>query len=475
MSESYDVVVVGAGPNGLAAAVRVAMEGRSVLVLEANDEIGGAARTAEITVDGFHHDLGSAVHPMGAGSPFLESLPLGEHGLEWLFPDVQVGHPLDEGDGAILVRDVRETAERLGADRERYENVMQPLADAWPSLRRAILQPIVAVPRHPVDLARFGVQALLPANQFARMRYRSREARALFAGIAAHSGLPFHAPFSSAVGLVLQLVGHAVGWPVPRGGAGSVSNALGGYLTSLGGEIRTGVRVATMDELPRARAYLMDVTPRQLLQIAGSRLSAGYRRALERYRYGPASFKMDYAVSEAIPWASPSMGAAATVHLGGTLEQIAHSESEVSAGRVPERPYVLLAQPSVVDATRAPDGKQVVWAYCHVPTGADIDMSGRITAQIERFAPGFRDTIIEQRSTFPAGLEAQDANLVDGDIMGGSGDLWQTIARPILSPWPYRTSLDGLYLCSSSTPPGPGVHGMCGFHAAELALRDRFG
>lgn len=469
----YDAVVVGAGPNGLTAAVRIATAGRRVLLIEGKDEIGGAARSAELTVPGFTHDLGSAVHPLGAGSPYLQTLPLDLHGLRWIEPEVQIGHPLDSGAAAILLRDIEATADRLGDDASRYRSLMEPLVASWPVLRKVLLRPVLAVPSHPVALARFGVQALIPATQLARLRFKTREAQALFAGIAAHSGLPFHAPMSSAVGLVLGLLGHAVGWPVPQGGASAVTKALASYLRALGGEIRTGQMVRSMDELPKARTYLFDVTPRQFLAIAGTRVAGRYRRALERYRYGPASFKMDYAVREPVPWSAQDIARAATVHLGGTLQQIAHSEAEVSAGRVPERPYVLLAQPSVCDPSRAPEGNHVVWAYCHVPTGSDIDMSGRITGQIERFAPGFRDTIIAQRSTFPSGLEAQDPNLVDGDIMGGSGDLWQTIARPILSPWPYRTPLTGVYLCSSSTPPGPGVHGMCGYHAAGLALRDR--
>lgn len=473
-SGEYDAVVVGAGPNGLAAAIRIAQEGHRVLLVERNEEAGGAARSAELTLPGFVHDLGSAVHPLGIASPFLQSLPLARHGLRWIHPEVQIGHPLDDGGAALMYRSLGATADRLGSDGAAYRAFMAPLVEAWPSLRDALLRPMLAVPNHPIDLARFGIQALMPVNQLARLRLKSTEARALFAGIAAHSGLPFHAPLSSAVALVLGLLGHAAGWPLPQGGAGSLARSLARHLEELGGEIQTGREIRSMDELPDARVTLFDVTPRQFLAIAGTRVTGRYRRALETYRYGPASFKMDYALDGPVPWTDAETRRAATVHLGGTLSEIAHSESEVSAGRIPERPYVLLTQPTVCDPSRAPEGKHVVWAYCHIPPGADTDMSGRITAQIERFAPGFRDLVLSQRATFPSGLEAQDPNLVDGDIMGGSGDLWQMIARPVLSPWPYRTPLQGVYLCSASTPPGPGVHGMCGFHAAELALRDHF-
>lgn len=450
------------------------MEGLSVIVLEGNAEPGGAARTSALTEPGFLHDVGSAVHPLGIASPFFEILDLERHGLRWILPAVQVGHPLDRGEAVLLLRDVDETARRLPGDGKAYRALMEPLVRAWPHIRSSVLKPVLAIPKHPADLTRFGLMAMTPANQLARLRLSSPDDRALFAGITAHSGLPFHAPLSSAVGLVLGLLGHKAGWPVPEGGAGSITDALVAQLKALGGELQTGHFVRTIDSLPDARVILFDVTPRQLVKIAGNRLSRRYRRALESYRYGPASFKVDYALDGPIPWTSHEVAGAATVHLGGTIAEIAHSEAEVAAGRIPERPYVLLTQPSVCDPSRAPVGKHVAWAYCHVPAGSDTDMSGRIAAQIERFAPGFRDLIVAQRSTYPSGLEEQNSNLVDGDIMGGSGDVRQMIARPVLSPWPYRTSLPGVYLCSSSTPPGPGVHGMCGYNAAELAIRDHF-
>ncbi|MFW5973074.1 MAG: phytoene desaturase family protein [Bacteroidota bacterium] len=469
----YDAVVVGAGPNGLSAAVRIAQEGRSVLLIEANEQVGGAARSAHMTLPGFLHDVGSAVHPLALGSPFLSSLPLGRHGLEWLHPGIQVGHPLDGGRASLLVRDIDETARRLGADASRYRRLMVPLVAAWPKLREDILTPMMTLPAHPGSLLRFGVAALLPASILAHVQFRTEETHALFAGIAAHSGLPFHAPFSSAVGVLLSLLGHAVGWPIPAGGAQAISNALAAHLAELGGEIRTSTRVQALSELPSARAVLLDITPRQLLRMAGGQLNVRYRRALERYRYGPASFKVDFALDGPIPWAARELTAAGTIHLGGSLREIAEAEAEVAAGRHPARPYVLLVQPSLFDPSRAPVGKHTAWAYCHVPLGSDVDMTASVVDQIERFAPGFRDRILALESTSPSQLEAMDANLVEGDIMGGSGDLWQTIARPILSPAPYRTPIDGVYLCSSSTPPGPGVHGMCGYNAAELALRER--
>jgi len=473
MSERYDAVVVGAGPNGLAAAIRMVQEGHSVLLLEAAEEVGGGARSAELTAPGFIHDLGSAVHPFAVGSPFLSTLPLADFGLEWVYPEIDVGHPMDDGRAAFLYRDLARTAEHL-PDGRKYRRLMEPLVEAWPNLAEDILRPMVHMPSHVGDLLRFGIHALMPAQMLAKARLQSEESRALFAGITAHSGLSFRVPLSSAVGLVLTTLGHAVGWPLPKGGAGNITRAMAAYFESLGGEIRTNNPVTDLSELPDSRVVLLNLTPAQVLAVCGDRLSGRYRRSLETYEYGPASFKMDFALSEPVPWRHPDMARAATVHLGGTLDEIAEAEGMVHDRRIPERPYVLLVQPTSCDPSRAPEGKHIVWAYCHVPLRSEFDMRERLVNQIERFAPGFRDTIIEASTFYPKHLETYNANLVGGDIMGGSGSFIQTVARPVLSPTPHRTPIDGVYLCSSSTPPGPGVHGMSGYNAAMLALRDHF-
>jgi phytoene dehydrogenase-like protein len=468
----YDAVVVGAGPNGLSAAAHLVSEGYSVRVIEANEEVGGACRSAAVTEPGFIHDLGSAVHPFAVASPFLQRLPLDAFGLRWRHPEAAIAHPLDGGRCVLQFRDIDRTAERLGVDRDAYRELYQPFVESWDRLAESFLRPLIGVPKHPLLLAQFGLRALMPALRLSESRFESEEARALFGGIAAHSGLPMDALASSAIGLVLAMIGHTHGWPVPEGGSSAISDALAAYIRKNGGEIETGRRIARMSELPQARVVLFDVTPRQLVAIAGEKMPASYRRRLESYRYGPASFKLDYALDGPIPWINPDAGLAATVHLGGSMREIAASEAAVSNGKHPEQPYVLLTQPTVCDRTRAPAGKHVAWAYCHVPLGSDIDMTRAVEAQIERHAPGFRDCVLHRRVTFPAGLNRENANLVEGDIMGGSSDLWQLVARPVLSPTPYRTPIDRTYLCSSSTPPGPGVHGMCGYHAARIAAHD---
>ncbi len=467
----YDAVVVGAGPNGLAAAITLAQAGRSVLLLEANATVGGGARSAALTLPGFVHDLGSAIHPMCLASPFLRALPLERYGLQWIHPEVPVAHPLDDG-AAALYRSLEETAAALGADGAAYRRLMAPLLERWQALMDETLQPLLHLPRHPLLLARFGLQAIRPARSLAEARFAGEPARALFAGIAAHATLPLEQLASSAFGLVLGLLGHAVGWPMPRGGAQQVADALAAHLRTLGGEIVTEHPVRTLREVPPARAVLLDLTPRQFLGLAGDRLPPAYRRRLERFRYGWGVFKVDYALDGPIPWRSDACTRAGTVHLGGTLAEVAEAERAVGEGRHPERPFVLLAQHSLFDATRAPAGRHTVWAYCHVPQGSTFDMAGRIDGQIERFAPGFRDRILARHVTPPAALERLNANLVGGTINGGAMDLWQLLARPVVSPAPYRTPLPGVYLCSSSTPPGGGVHGMCGVLAARTALRD---
>jgi phytoene dehydrogenase-like protein len=473
----YDAVVVGAGPNGLGAAAVLVRAGWSVLVLEQADEVGGAARSAEVTRPGFVHDLGSAIHPMAAASPLFRTLPLDEYGLSWVQPDLPLAHPLGEGRAAVLHRSLGRTASALGPDGAAYRRLMAPLADRWRTLLDEVLRPVLHVPRAPLLLARFGLRALCPATLLARGLFRTEAARALWAGLAAHANLPLSAPGSSAFGLVLGAIGHVVGWPFPKGGAGAITQALAAYVRDQGGTIETGRRVHTVDALPSARAVLLNLTPRQVLRVARPQLPSRYARRLEGYRYGAAAFKVDYALSDPIPWRADACRRAGTVHLGGPLDAVAASEQAVAEGRVPERPYVLLAQHSRFDDTRVPDGQHTAWAYCHVPNGSPVDATDHIERQIERFAPGFRDTILDRHVMGPQALEAWNPNLVGGDINGGSLDLQQVVARPVLRWNPYRLPAQTpggapLYLSSAATPPGGGVHGMCGFHAARTALAD---
>jgi phytoene dehydrogenase-like protein len=468
----HDAVVVGSGPNGLAAAIELARAGRSVLVREAADEIGGGVRSAELTLPGFVHDVCSAIHPMAAASPFFRTLPLDEHGLVWIEPPLPLAHPLDGGRVALLARSVEATAQGLGGDARSYLRVFAPLVRAWKQLEPELLGPLLHVPRHPLALARFGLDALWPAHAFARRKFKGEAARGLFAGLSAHSIMPLEAFATASFGLVLGVAGHAVGWPLPRGGSQRIADALASYLRSLGGEIATGQAVASLQELD-AETILCDVTPRQFLELAGERLDGRYRRALSRFRYGPGVFKVDWALSEPIPWAAAECADAGTVHLGGTLDEIAASERAVARGVTPSLPFVLLAQPTLFDASRAPEGQHTAWAYCHVPNGSTEDMTAVIEAQVERFAPGFRERILGRHTAGPADLERRNANLIGGDIGGGANDLRQLIARPSLRAIPYATPLDGVYLCSASTPPGGGVHGMCGYLAARAAVRAR--
>ncbi|HJQ48991.1 MAG TPA: NAD(P)/FAD-dependent oxidoreductase [Gaiellaceae bacterium] len=465
-----DALVVGSGPNGLAAAVELARAGLSVRVLEAAETIGGGTRSAELTLPGFVHDVCSAIHPLGVASPFLRTLPLEAHGLEWVQPLAALAHPFDDGSAVLLGRSPEAAAPMLGEDDVRWRRLFAPLARDADSLLEEILAPL-HVPAHPVTLARFGLRALLPATTVARRSFRGAKARGVFAGLAAHSMLPLERPPSAAFGLMLGLLGHAVGWPFPRGGSQAIADALASYLRSLGGEIETGRRVESLAELGEPRLVLLDVTPRALLALARDRLPDSYRRRLERYRYGPGVFKLDWALDGPIPWRAEDCAHAATVHLGATLEEIAASEAAPAQGRIPGRPYVLLAQQSLFDPTRAPDGRHTAWAYCHVPNGSGLDMTERIEAQVERFAPGFRDRILARSARGPADLERENPNCVGGDINGGLADLRQLLTRPVARWSPYSTPLPGVFLCSASTPPGGGVHGMCGYHAARAALR----
>jgi phytoene dehydrogenase-like protein len=465
-----DAVVVGAGPNGLAAAIELARSGRSVHVVERAPEVGGGTRTAELTLPGFRHDVCSAVHPLAVGSPFLTSLPLGEYGLELVEPPTQAAHPLDDGTAAVLHRSLERTAEELGRDGGAYRRLVGPFARDWERLAAFVLAP-PRVPRSPLLAARFAAPAVAPAELFARARFRTPAARALLAGMSAHAMRPLSSAGTTAFGLVLLALGHACGWPVARGGSAAIAAAMRAYLESLGGTVEVDRDISSLAELPPARAVLFDVTPRQLLAICGDALPSRYRRALGRYRYGPGVFKVDYALMDAVPWSAAACRVSGTVHLGGTLEEIAAGEAMVARGGHPERPYVLVAQPSLADATRAPQGGHTLWAYCHVPNGSGVDMAEAIERQIERFAPGFRERVLARATRGPAHLEAENPNYVGGDINGGLASLRQTLARPTLSVNPYATPNPKLFLCSSSTPPGGGVHGMCGYNAARAALR----
>src|SRR5262245_45937957 len=469
MMNQPDAIVIGSGPNGLAAAIEIARAGRKVLVVEAEPTIGGGVRSAELTLPGFVHDICSAVHPLAMASPLFRTLPLDAHGLQWITPPLMLAHPLDEGPAALVLKSVGQTAARLGPDGDAYRQLFNMIVGAWPKLEASVLGP-PRIPSHPFALARFGLRAVQSAEHLARRTFATAAARALFAGIAAHGMLPLDERPTAAFGLVLGALAHIAGWVIPRGGAQSLTDALAGYLRSLGGEIVTGQRVMSIDDLPPTRAVLCDLSPRPLLRVAGHKFPDWYRQKLERYRYGCGIFKVDWALDAPLPWRAEECARAGTVHIGGTLEEIARCERDASSGRIPERPFVLLAQPSLFDSTRAPADRQTAWAYCHVPHGATEDMLPRIERQIERFAPGFRDRVLARSVIRPADVEQHNANLVGGDIGSGVNDLRQLFFRP--TRLTYSTPVRGLYICSASTPPGVGVHGMCGYHAARRALSE---
>lgn len=466
MAKDSKALVVGAGPNGLAAAIVLAQAGLQVDVLEAELTPGGAVRSMELTLPGFLHDFGSAVYPLGAGSPFFSSLPLHDHGLEWIHSPVPLAHPLDDGTAVLLERDLNTAKAHLGFDGETWAKLTQPFVLHWQAFAEEILRPI-AFPKHPFLMARFGVNALRSAQTIAR-RFTSERTRALFAGLGAHSFLALDEPLSGAFGLLMAVSAHAVGWPIARGGSQSLTNALCSYLSTLGGRVILSSRVASLDSLPSYDVILCDVTPRQLLHIAGRRFSDLYKRQLEGFRYGPGVFKVDYALNEPVPWKASECLRAATVHLGGGFEEIAASETAMHNGRHADRPFVLVVQPTLFDPSRAPEGKHIAWAYCHVPNGSNVDMLEKIENQFERFAPGFREIVLQRHVFYCADLERADANLIGGDISGGRMNLLHILRRPTWRH--YATSAKNLYICSSSTPPGGGVHGMCGYHAAKLAL-----
>ena len=469
---THDAVVVGSGPNGLVAAITIARAGHSVLVLEANETIGGGARSTELTLPGFVHDVCSAIHPLAVASPCLQGMDLAPEGLSFEHPEFPLAHPMDDGTAVVLERSVTGTAAGLGDDARPYERLMRPLVDASPSLLPHLLGPQLRVPRHPIPIARFGLSVgLRSALSMADARFSTPGARALFAGCAGHSMLSLRRAPTAAIGTVLTLLAHAVGWPAPRGGSQAIVDALAARLRSLGGEIATGTRVATLHDLPPHRTAVFDVTARQLLEIAGDAFPPRYRRALARYRYGPGVFKVDWALDGPVPWKAEECGRAGTVHVGGTMDEIASGEDQVVAGRHTENPFVIVAQQSMFDDSRAPSGKHTLWAYCHVPSGSDVDMTDAIETQVERFAPGFRDLILARNVMTPTELERRNANHIGGDINGGEQTVRQLLARPAARLVPYRTPDPAIYICSSSTPPGGGVHGMCGYLAARAALR----
>lgn len=470
--KEFDAVIVGSGPNGLAAAIAMQQQGLSVLIIEGKPEIGGGLRSAELTLPGFVHDICSAIHPLAIGSPFFSTLPLQDHGLNYVFPELAAAHPFDDGTAAVLSSSLEETARLLGPDEQAYLKLIKPLVKDWPDIAPDVLGPL-HFPKHPVAMARFGLNALTSASFLSR-RFKTKAARGLWAGMAAHSIQPLSNLATSAIGLVLMTAAHLKGWPIPAGGSVSIANALAAYFISLGGRIETGRFITSLNELPSAKAVLFDVTPKQLLQIAGHKFSSLYQWQLERYRYGMGVFKIDWALDEPIPFKAEQARRAGTVHIGNTIEEISLSERLCWQGKHAEKPFVLLAQQSLFDHSRAPGGKHAAWAYCHVPNGSEKDMTTAIEQQVERFAPGFRDRVLARHTMDTRQMEAYNPNYIGGDINGGVIDLGQIFTRPALRSSPYRTSAKGLYLCSSSTPPGGGVHGMCGYHAAKRALKDIF-
>ena len=468
----FDAIVVGSGPNGLAAAIELQAAGKLVLLLEAKATIGGGMRTAELTLPGFRHDVCSAIHPMAAASPFFKSLPLEKYGLEFIHPPVAAAHPFDDGTAAVLKNSIDETASLLGDDQQAYLKLIEPIVTAWPGLIDDILAPL-HFPSHPAPFVKFGLKALLSASSLSA-RFKTKQAKGLWAGMAAHSILPLSHLTTSAIGLVLLSAAHASGWPMPKNGSQSLADALAQHFISLGGKIETNFYVRSLEQLPSAHAIIFDTGPRQLLEIAGHRFSSLYQRQLNKYRYGMGVFKIDWAIDAPIPFSAAECSNAGTVHLGNTIEEISYAEAETWKGKYPEKPFVLLAQQSLFDPSRAPQGKHTAWAYCHVPNGSTTDMAETVEKQVERFAPGFRERIIARHTMNTSQLEDYNFNYKGGDIIGGATDIRQLFTRPALRFSPYRTSAKGIYICSASTPPGGGVHGMCGYHAARRVLRDLF-
>lgn len=475
MSErkEFDAVIIGAGPNGLACAIRFQQHGLQTLLIEGKDTIGGGTRTKELTLPGFKHDVCSAIHPMALSSPYFKTLPLENHGLEWIHPEILAAHPFEDGSSAALYRSLEKTAGLLDVDGYTYEGLLDPLVQNWDSLTKDFLGPLT-IPKKPLPFVKFGLNALLPAQTLGNLKFKTQKAKGLWAGMAAHAIQPLSNLTTSAIGLVLLAAGHTGGWPIPKGGSQSIANALASYYESLGGQIQTSCMIDSLNQIPSCNAVVFDLTPKQILDIAGDSFTKFYKWQLGRYKYGMGVFKMDFALSGPIPFLAEEAKKAGTVHLGGTLEEISNAEKLVSKGKHAENPYILLAQQSLFDATRAPEGKHTAWAYCHVPNGSTKDMSLVIENQIEKYAPGFKDLILSKHSLNAVEMHQYNPNYIGGDINGGVQDITQLFTRPALRWSPYKTSAKGIYICSSSTPPGGGVHGMCGFHAAEQAIKDIF-
>jgi len=473
-SSKYDAIVVGSGPNGLSAAILMAQNGLNVHIIEAEETIGGGTRTKELTEPGFLHDVCSAVHPTALASPYLSTLPLHDYGLEWIHPEVAAAHPLDDGKAVLGYKSLEKTLEGLGSDSRNYNRLYKEFVYSWDTLKNDLFGTLRNT-QNPLTMARFGWYGMNSTKQLANSVFETPEAKAFFAGHAAHSILPLEKAFSASFGLVLCTSMHAVGWPIAKGGSSMITKAMAEYFKSLGGTIETGNRISKFEDVPRTTSLLFDLTPHQVAGICENQLPSSYKKQLMNYEYGPGACKIDIAVSEPIPWLNKGCRKAGTVHLGGTLEEIAHSERETWKGNHPEKPYVLLSQPSLFDDSRAPKGKHTVWAYCHVPNGSDRDCKNEILNQIERYAPGFRDTIISCNTMTAVQMNEYNENYIGGDINGGAQFLKQLVGRPVLKWNPYKTPISGLYICSSSTPPGGGVHGMSGFHAAKSALKSDFG
>ena len=468
----FDAIIVGSGPNGLAAAIHLQQNGLSVLILEAKSEIGGGLRSAELTLPGFTHDICSAIHPLAVGSPFFRQLPLANHGLQYIYPEIAAAHPFDNGTAAVLKQSITETAKLLGSDEQVYLKLIQPIVNDWPNIAADVLGPL-HYPKHPLAMARFGLSALTSATHLSKL-FKTEEAKGLLAGMAAHSMLPLSKITTSAIALVLMANGHLKSWPIPKGGSNRIANALASYFISIGGKIETNTYVKSLEELPSSHAVLFDISPKQLLQIAGHKFSSLYKWQLERYRYGMGVFKVDWALDGPIPFMAEECKKAGTIHIGNTIDAITKSEQQTWDGQHSDKPFVLLAQQSVFDPSRAPEGKHTAWAYCHVPNGSKVDMTNAIENQVERFAPGFKDLILAKHTMSPAQMEEYNPNYIGGDINGGVIDIGQLFTRPALRWSPYKTSAKGIYICSASTPPGGGVHGMCGYHAAQKVLKDIF-